>query len=80
MLEIGQRARNESREGNAQRQELAQKEAEAKRRRRGGAPGNVVPVGGKRKFDQVGNAPRSILRRQRTRIHGPRTDVHNIRF
>ena len=77
MLEIGQRARQESTQTNTQTNALAQSAAAERKRRRGGAIGDVVGPG-KRKFDQVGNAPPSMLRRQKTRIHGPRTEVHNI--
>ncbi len=78
MLEIGQRARQQAAQASQVSQELAQNDAAARMARRGGAPGDVVPVGGKRTIDQVGNAPPGILRRQRGRQHGPGTAVHNI--
>ncbi len=77
MQEIGQRARQQSRQATQVAQDLAQNEAAAMRAIRGGAPGDVVPLG-KRKFDQVGNSAPGMLRRQRTRRHGPRTETHNI--
>ncbi len=78
MQEIGQRARQQSTQATQVAQELAQNDAAARMARRGGAPGDVVPVGVKRSIHQVGNAPPGILRRQRARHHGPRTIVHNI--
>ena len=77
MLEIGQRARQESTQTISDQNDLARNDAAERKRRRGGAIGDVIGPG-KRKIDQVGNAPPSMLRRQKTRIHGPRTEVHNI--
>ena len=77
MQEIGQRARQQSTQSTQVAQEMAQNETAARQTRRGGAPGDVVPLG-KRKFDQVGNVPPTILRRHRARQHGPRTEVHSI--
>ncbi len=78
MQDIGQRARQQATEATQVAQDVAQNEAAARRAIRGGAPGNVVQIGRKRTIDQVGNSAPGILRRQRTRRHGPRTAVHNI--
>ena len=78
MQEIGQRARHEATQATQVAQDLAQNDAVARRAIRGGAPGNVVPVGVKRTIDQVGNARPGILRRQRPRRYGPGTTTHNI--
>ncbi len=78
MQDIGQRARQQATQSTQVAQDVAQNEAAARRAIRGGAPGNVVPVGRKRTIDQVGNSAPGILRRQRTRRHGPRTEIHNI--
>ena len=80
MKDVYKRKQQETARGRA----FAQRVAEDAKRRRGGAPGDVVALG-KRK-EREPEMPRSILRkpaaaegpRARQRIYGPRTEVFNI--
>ena len=81
MMDVYKRKTQETAKGKA----FAQRVAEESKRRRGGAPGDVVPLG-KRK-EREPEMPRSILRKpggtegpasSKQRIYGPRTQVFNI--
>ena len=80
MKDVYKRKQQETTRGKA----FAQRVAEEAKKRRGGAPGDVVPLG-KRK-EREPEMPRSILRkpaaaegpRARQRVYGPRTEVFNM--
>ena len=80
MLEIAERAQQHT----TRKQNFERRSEMEKKKRRGGAPGDVVPLG-KRKQPES-DAPRSILRkplgpeppRARQRIYSPRTQVFNM--
>jgi len=82
MLELAERMRQET----TRRQSFEKLVENAKKLRRGGAPGgDVVPLGKRKEPEPV--MPRSILRkplaeqgpRAKPRIYGPRTEVFDIR-
>ena len=80
MVAIADRAGQES----TKHQNFAKKVEAEKKKKRGGAPGDVVPLG-KRKQPEPDVVPPSILRKQpaarsntKQRIYGPRTQVFDI--